>query len=174
MMQSSGAMVGIATVLMAMSPGPAHALECLLYDIRASYWFHEEADETFVLVFGDFSKLQQPGTKTAALLEIRPAVDAEIWTATFTGFSASGRASDQPFEAQVTLVFPDYGVVAGGSDTAGEVDRLVDQTGLVWLKKTDDDYQLTADLCWPLIDADPESVGPALDCLAGRNCPKPG
>ncbi len=96
----------------------------------------------------------------------------EIWKAEFQGFKASRKAFDQPFETEVTLTFPDYSFLGGGSDSARMVDRLVGQTGLTWLEKASEGYELTAKDCWPMIDTDPQSVKSALRCLNGGYCPK--
>jgi hypothetical protein len=169
-----GLQAGGAAFAMALQPGAAAALSCAEYSIRGAYWYHEESPKTFVLVQGAFSDLtlvEASATETT-YQEIRPG--QAVYSARFQGFRASRRAFDQPFETEVTLVFPDFSMIGGGYDSAAAVNWLPEQSGLVWLTQTEAGYSLTAELCAPVIDSDPESVKPALQCLRGGYCPKPG
>lgn len=163
---------GLMAVGMAFAPLGAAALSCLEYSIRNAYWYHHERPETYVLVHGSFSGLEQVDAAGQDLTGVFAAAEAEVWTARFTGFKASNQAFDQPFEAEVTLVFPDFSMIGGGTDSAEAVKWLPGQTGLVWLQRTDAGFRLTAEPCASMIDRDPASVKPALNCLAGRHCPK--
>lgn len=153
-------------VLAGLTPLPALALSCAEYSIRDSYWYRDAQAASYVLVLGSLSDL----VRTSAT----GPNGAEVWTARFQGHKASTRAFDQPFEAEVRLVFPDFSLIGGGYDTAAAAEWLPGQTGLIWLKLTDGGHELTAELCQPLVDTDPASIKPALNCLAGRWCPKPG
>jgi hypothetical protein len=161
------ATVGLVAVLLAQGAGPAVALSCEIYDIRTAFWSYQEAEETYLLVQGAF-------------FDIRPASPgdsgrADTFSTRFTGNKASGGGFDQPFETEVTLFFSDDTEIAGAEYNSADLAlRFGGQAGLVWLEQTERGYEAQYGLCWPFIDSDPESVGPVLDCLAGRNCPKPG
>lgn len=166
-------MPAVAAALMMALPAPAIALECLVPSIPRDYWWYKEQPETYVLALGGFSDLKRSHKADLGDVQVAPALDFEVWTARFTGFRASRRAFDKPFEAEVTLIFPDYSVIGGGYDTSAEVERLLGKNGLVWLKQTENGYQASSGMCSEVIDTDPASVKPALRCLRGGFCPKP-
>lgn len=163
--------VTIAAALVAV-PLPAASLECDEYSIQSSYWWHKEQAEVYILANGSFTQLKR--IKTVASRSTADAFEPgrAIYSARFEGFRASRRAFDQPFTAEVTLVFPDYSFIGGGYDTSSYAERLAGTSGLVWLQEDGSGYQVTADLCTPLIDTDPASVKPALRCLRGGQCQK--
>lgn len=152
---------------------PANALECLIYSISREYWWRKESAETFVLAQGEFTDIKRSHDEVTVAPEVGLNAEYEVWTAQFRGFLASSKAFDRPFEARVTLIFPDYSFVGGGSDTSFEIELLPGKTGLVWLLQTPDGYQATSGLCASIIDTDPANVKPALRCLRGGFCPKP-
>jgi hypothetical protein len=160
-------------VPLALASGMAAALSCADYSIRDAYWTHEASPETYLLVQGSFTNLTLVEAVATAETDQGIAPGKTTYAARFTGFKPSARAFDQPFEAEVTLVFPDFSMIGGGYDSALAVDGLPGLNGLVWLRDTGAGYALTAELCAPLIDTDPGSVKPALRCLAGGYCPKP-
>lgn len=165
---------GIAALTVMLHPGAALALSCEAYSIRNAYWFHVDRAETYVLVQGAFADLklvEKIASKTTADA-IEPG--RTVYSARFEGFGASPRAFDQPFTAEVTLVFPDFSFIGGGYDTAAAAEGLAGTSGLVWLQESGSGYQAAAELCLPLIDSDPASVKPALRCLSGRSCPRSG
>lgn len=161
----------IAAALVAV-PLPAAALECDEYSIQSTYWWYKERAEVYVLAQGAFTdlKLIKAVRSRATANEFEPG--QEIYSARFEGFRASRRAFDQPFTAEVTLVFPDFSFIGGGYDTSAAAERLAGVSGLVWLQQDGSRYQLSAELCLPVIDTDPASVKPALRCLRGGHCPK--
>lgn len=165
--------MAVVATMAATLPQPVKALECLIPSIQRDYWWHKERPETYVLVLGHFSDLKRSDKSHAGDVDASPARDYGVWTAQFTGFRASRRAFDQPFAAEVTLIFPDFSFIAGGNDTSGEVERLPGRIGLVWLKQVEDGYQARSGLCAEVIDIDPAHVKPALRCLRGGYCPKP-
>lgn len=165
------ALVGIVMLL---TPGTALALTCEQYSIRNAYWLYSDRAETFVLAQGAFTEL-----KLVEKVATRSTADATepgrtVYSARFEGFRASRRAFDQPFTAEVTLVFRDFSFIGGGYDTAAAAEGLAGTFGLVWLQENGSGYQVAADLCLPLIDTDPASVKPALRCLSGGYCPRSG
>lgn len=165
---------GLAVLVLSMAPGAALALSCEAYSITNAYWFHADRAETYVLVQGAFADLklvEKVASKTTADA-IEPG--RTVYSARFEGFGASARAFDQPFSAEVTLVFPDFSLIGGGYDTAAAAEGLAGTSGLVWLQEGGSGYQAAVELCQPLIDTDPASVKPALRCLAGRYCPRSG
>jgi hypothetical protein len=163
--------VTIAAALVAV-PLPAAAFECSEYSIQSSYWWHKEQAQVYVLANGGFTDLKRIKTVASRTTQDAFKPGRAIYSARFEGFRASLRAFDQPFTAQVTLVFPDYSFIGGGYDTSSYAGRLAGSSGLVWLQEDGSGYQVTADLCLPLIDTDPASVKPALRCLRGGHCPK--
>jgi hypothetical protein len=169
-----GSAVGLLAAMVAKAIGPAAALSCDDHDVRKAYWEHQEARESYLLVHGTLSNLRRTEAEGVNLPPIPLARGVEVWSADIKGFRASPQAFDQPFEAEVTLIFPDYRGIGGGTDTAHAVNWLPGETGLVWLRNSENGYQLMAGLCRPLIDTDPESMIPALDCVNGHNCPRPG
>jgi hypothetical protein len=168
-----GLAICVATAT-ALAPTQPLALSCNEYSIRHAYWSYQEATETYMLVLGSFADPRPafPGDNSRA----------DIFIARFIGQKASRRGFDQPFETDVTLFLPDL-TIAFEADEAGNlisdydpaeyVKKLMGEAGLIWLEQTAEGYQAEHGLCWPLIDSDPESVQPALDCLAGRSCPIP-
>jgi hypothetical protein len=146
-------------------PDAARALACEEYSIRAAYWRHQQSADRYVLVLGQFSDLTFKRHDRAK--------DRVVWTARFTGHSASARAFDRPFAAQVTVIDNLYSAIDGG---APPIDRLSvtleSLRGLVFLKETASGYVVATELCVPLVDTDPAHVRPALACLAGRRCPR--
>ncbi len=157
-------MRGLLLLLLAL-PAPAAALSCLPWDIRAAYWRHADAAETYVLALGRFSALREPFHDRAK--------DVVIWQATFTGHRASARAFDRPFTAEVTIEDRLFTGIAGGERLPGELARgLPGLTGLVFLRQTPGGYVVTTALCEPVVDTDPTHVRPALDCLNRRSCPR--
>jgi hypothetical protein len=166
-------MIAVAAALTLALSLPASALECLVPSIQRDYWGHKERPETYVLALGGFSDLKLSREGNLGDIDMAPALDFEVWTARFTGFRASRRAFDKPFETEVTLVFPDYSVIGGGYDSSGEVERLPGKTGLVWLMQMPDGYRAVSYLCGEVIDTDPANVKPALRCLRGGYCPNP-
>jgi hypothetical protein len=163
---------GLAGLAMMLAPGAAQALSCLEYSIQGAYWDHQARGETYILAEGAFSDLRKTDAAGVDLSAVFGGATAEVWAASFTGFTASTRAFDQPFAAEVVLILPDYSLIGGGYDSAAAVDGLAGQSGLVWLQDTGDEYRLVAELCAPLIDTDPASLDPALRCLAGGYCPQ--
>jgi hypothetical protein len=163
--------VTIAAAIVAV-PLPAAALECLEYSVQSSYWWHKEQPETYILANGLFTDVKRMKTVASRTTADAFVPGRAIYSAKFEGFRASRRAFDQPFTAEVTLVFPDYSFMGGGYDTSSYLERLPGSSGLVWLQEDGSRYQVTADLCMPLIDTDPASVKPALRCLRGGHCPK--
>lgn len=165
--------MAVIAALAATLPLPVSALECLIPSIQRDYWWYEEQPGTYVLALGELSDLKRSDKARVGDVKVAPALDFEVWTARFTGFRASRRAFDQPFETEVTLIFPDFSVIAGGYDTSAEVERLPGKTGLVWLMQVKDGFRAMSGLCSEVIDPDPANVKPALRCLRGSYCPKP-
>ena len=163
---------GTVALFASLLPGAAEALSCDEASVRDLYWYHEEQADSYVLVHGEFIEFQQTDVYTVDSDDIWEPTRFEVWRATFRGFSASQRAFDRAFEAEVTLTFPDNSFIAGASSPEDILRWLPDEVGLVWLQKTTTGYELTAGLCSQLIDTDPASIRPALNCLAGRWCPK--
>lgn len=163
----------IAGMIAAVLPMQVNALECLIPTIQREYWSHKAAPDTYVLALGEFLDLKQIRQPKLVDVQVAPALDYEVWVARFKGHRASRHAFDQPFETEVTLIFPDFSVIAGGSDTSGQVERMSGKGGLVWLMESSDGYRAIAGLCSDLIDTDPADVKPALRCLRGGVCPKP-
>lgn len=165
---------GIAVAVLAcLASQPLWALDCVTQTIQETYWAHEEARDTYMLVYGSFAEL-----KMVDRLAMDPATEPnataiEIWTATFEGNRASRRAFDQPFAAKVMLILPDYSKFEGAGAPADEVRWIEDRNGLVWLKQTDAGLEVRSSICGSVIDADPAHVKPALRCLRGGYCPKP-
>jgi hypothetical protein len=158
----SGSILMLATLL----PREAAALDCVVYDIKTAY--HEFADnpESYLLVFGRMENLRPafPGDTRRA----------DDYAARFTGFTASPRAFDRPFQADVAVDFSQLSLLTGETGLAPEAAAEVDgQDGLIWLEVTDTGYRARYNLCWPLVDTDPASVKPALRCLRGGHCPTP-
>lgn len=164
--------IAVLAVLALMLPQVASALECLIPSIQRDYWWHKERPETYVLALGGFTELRRAPKAGVSHAEVDLQAKIKVWTARFSGFTASRHAFDQPFETEAILVFPNYSFIAGGADTAAEVRTLPTQTGLVWLMKTERGYQATSGLCQGIVDTDPANVKPALRCLRGGHCPK--
>jgi hypothetical protein len=145
---------------------PAFALLCEENSIQADFWAHQARPDTYVLVKGRFTEL--------AFKRHEKAKDRVIWTAVFVGHSASSRAFDQPFSGKVTITDNLFSLIGGSSP---QPDRLAVNLekleGLVFLKKVSGGYAISTELCHPMIDTDPADVRLALNCLAGRRCPKP-
>ena len=164
-------MMALAALFLSLPQG-AVALQCVPTTVSQDYWWHQESEETFVLVHGAFSglDLREAAETSYGDEEMRPG--RAVYSARFEGFLPSQRAFDQPFATDVTLVFPDYSHIGGGSDTARAAETLPGQVGLVWLMQTDQGYEVTHGICSGIIDTDPASVKPALRCLRGGFCPK--
>ncbi len=160
-------------VLAGLLPGPAAALSCAEYSVTDTYWYHTDRPETFVLALGTFQDFQLIKATSAKALPQDASQGHSVYSARFEGFRASANAFDQPFSTEVTLAFPDFSAIGGGSDTAELAIMLPGMTGLVWLMETSRGYEATVELCTIFIDPDPASVKPALDCLGGRHCPRP-
>lgn len=154
--------------------GPVCALECLVPSVERDYWWYQKQPETYVLAHGGFTDLKKADRARVGPINVAPALAYEVWTGRFVGFLASRRAFDKPFETEVTLIFPDYSVIGGGSDTSVEVEYIAERTGLVWLMKTEGGYQARASICSGVVDTDAEHVKPALRCLRNGYCPKSG
>lgn len=161
----------LAGLAMALVPGSAVALSCEEYSIESAYWYHARQEASYVLALGAFGELTLIERVATRDTGDDYQAGVTVYSARFEGFTASRRAFDQPFEAEVRLVFPDFSIFGGGHDSAAAAESLAGITGLVWLQKTEAGYQLTADLCAPQIDGDPASVKPALRCLRGGSCP---
>ncbi len=160
-------------MLVALLPLRGMALECSDYSIRASYWSFKALPDTYQLVLGEFSNLRKVVEQEAVVETGGGIKDGfEIWEGKIKGFTASRSAFDQPFEAIVTLEFPEEYLMGGSLPSSGELESLRDVTGLVWLKETEAGYSLTSGLCWPMIDPDPASVKKVLRCMNGGYCPK--
>jgi hypothetical protein len=160
------AAAGFLVALVALSPVPAVALSCSEYSIRAAYWSYEWRDEPYLLAYGSFSEIRRafPGDRKRA----------HIFQARFSGHTASRRAFDQEFKAQVLLDFREAAMITGDPGLPeGLSKHFSGETGLIWLEKTLEGYSARHNLCWPLVDTDPASVKPALQCLRGGHCPKP-
>jgi len=156
----------LAAAMLALPSSQAAALSCMKYDIRQAWWAHVDAPQTYVLVRGSFSDLRDPHHDRAN--------DQVIWRATFAGMKASARAFDQPFAAEVTITHHLFSVIAGGDGSPDALGQgLPGVEGLVFLRKTAGGHAIDTALCVPIIDTDPANVGPALDCLNGRRCPRP-
>ena len=165
-----------ATILCGMSldAPAAHALSCEAPSVVADYWRYQERDQTYLPVWGKFTTISQSGKGKADRSLLGAESKFSVYTATFTGFRASGKGFDEPFQTEVILVFPDFSMIGGGYDTADAVEMLPGREGLVWPMQTDAGYQVTAELCSQLIDTDPAHRKQLLKCLGGRSCPKPG
>lgn len=164
-------MIAIAAAMLL--PLPAAALECdYNYSIQRDYWWHKDQPETYVLVLGRFSNLDLIESfktrETAEGIE----TGRQVFQADFAGFKASRRAFDQPFSTRVTLVFPDWSILGGGSDSSWMAEELPEKAGLVWLMQTQVGYEITVGPCDSVIDTEPARVKPALRCLRGGYCPK--
>jgi hypothetical protein len=156
----------IAAAMLALTGSQAAALSCMPFGIRDAYWRHADAPENYVLVHGRFSVLRDGRHDTAQ--------DQVIWKATFTGMSASARAFDQPFSAEVTITDHLFTGIAGGDYPPDALAKgLPGLEGLVFLRETADGAAIETALCQPIIDTEPADIGPALDCLNHRNCPRP-
>ncbi len=164
-------MAFLATALI-VTTQPVAALECQYGTVSSDYWWHKARSETYVLVWGGFFDLGKSQADAVNPGNVEFGAEVEVWTATFKGFRASRRAFDQPFETEVTLVFPDFSFIGGGHNTAGDAERLPGKTGLVWLEQTEDGYRVISELCASVIDTNAENVKPALRCLRGGYCPK--
>ena len=166
----------LATTLcgMFLAASAAQAMICEPQSVVADFWRYQERAEAYLPVWGKFTKISQSGKGKADLSTLGAETKFSVYTATFTGFRATGTGFDDPFETEVTLVFPDFSMIGGGYDTADAVDQLPGLEGLVWLMQTGDGYQVTAELCSLLIDTDPAHQKPLLQCLDGGDCPKPG
>ena len=160
-------LAGTVLVLAALLPLPALALSCVEYTIRGAFWSYQHREETYLLVRGEF-------------LDVRPAFPgdkarADWFRARVSGHTASRKAFDQPFEAEVMADFSHItnftGDIRLSAERASEVAGMV---GLIWLRKTETGYEAEDSLCWPLVDTDPANVEPALQCLSGGYCPGPG
>jgi hypothetical protein len=163
---------GSVLVLAALLPIEAAALslECAEYDIRTAFWEYQNDEETYLLVQGEF-------------LDVKPAFpddlsQADKFQARFSGYRASRRAFDRPFEADVILDFSFVAVFLEDPPSANDIARLASEVsevkglnGLIWLVQTEAGYKAREGWCWPLIDTDPASVNPALQCLRGGICP---
>jgi hypothetical protein len=151
---------------LAVAPGLARALACEEYSIQTAYWWHQESADRYVLALGQFSDL--------TFQRHDKAKDRVIWTARFTGHTASSRAFDKPFEAQVTITDNLYSAIEGSTPPIDRLSiNLEKLRGLVFLKETAAGYTVATELCDPMIDTEPSHVRQALACLAGRRCPKP-
>jgi hypothetical protein len=158
-----GAVLALA---LALAAGPAAALSCLEPDARGTFWQHQDRPETFVAALGRFDDLRR--------LSLDRKADRELWRARFVGHTASARAFDRPFAAEVTIEQPLWTLIAGGGIEPGSLARwLPGATGIVYLQRDGTGYRLTAELCRGLLDTDPASIRPTLACLAGRHCPRP-
>jgi hypothetical protein len=171
MMRGQVAAVLVASFALA---GPVSALECLVPSVERDYWWYQEQPGAFTLVYGQFSNLQ-----LIESVETRETSDGFqagrlVFRADFTGFKPSRRAFDQPFSTRVTLVFPDESFIGGGFDTSGHAEALPQKVGLVWLQQTASGYEASASSCSDIVDTDRASIKPALRCLRGSYCPKPG
>ena len=152
--------------LMALTAGPAAALSCVVYDIRAAFWQHQDRPEVFILAHGSFGPLDQRRYDKTN--------DTVIWRAIFTGHQAGSRAFDQPFSVKVTINNRLFTGIAGGeTDPDALASWLPGQTGLVFLRQAEGGLALDIALCEPAIDTDPANVRRALDCLNRRRCPRP-
>jgi hypothetical protein len=163
------ALVGWALI----APQTASALDCEVPTVQEQYWWFKEQPETYILAHGSFSDLSLQETLKSTSTDDFDPLSFEIWTARFEGNLASARAFDQPFETEVTLVLPDYSHIEGAGSPTGEVNWLEGKSGLAWMEKTDTGYRIESWLCYSILEIDPSHVEPALDCLSGRNCPKP-
>lgn len=156
----------VGAVVTALAPLQAAALSCMESSPRHAYWSQQESTDRYLLVHGAF-------------FDIRPAFPdnkkrADEFFAEFKGNKASRKAFDQPFETKVTLIFPDFTGIAGADyNSADGALGWSGEVGLIWLKQTETGYEAIYDPCGGFIDVDPENIGPALDCLNGRRCPKP-
>lgn len=156
----------LALILALALPGPVLALSCQEPDIHRSWWQHADAPETYVLALGAFTDLRDPDYDMDA--------DTVTWQATFAGHTASARGFDQPFATSVTIRDRLFSQIAGAGGDPLRLGRgLPGLTGLVFLRQTADGHALDTALCVPVIDTDPAHVGPALECLNGRRCPRP-
>ena len=166
------AAAGLLGGFLAVTSTPAAALECVYGSIQEEFWRAEKSSATYTLVSGRFSNLQL--VESIKTKETSDGFQAgrQVFIADFTGFKPSRTAFDQPFSAQVRLVFPDESFIGGGHDTSGEAERLPDQVGLVWLLHTEAGYQASASSCSGIMDTEPSHVKPLLRCLRGGYCPK--
>ena len=154
-------------MLAALLPLQALALSCAEYTIRGAFWSYQHREETYVLVRGEFLEVQPafPGDKARA----------DWFRARVSGHTASRKAFDQPFEAEVMADFSDATMITGDIGLSAErASKLAGTVGLIWLCKTETGYEAQDSLCWPLVDTDPANVKPALRCLRGGYCPRPG
>jgi hypothetical protein len=155
-----------AAAMLMLPASQAAALSCIAYDIREAFWRHADAPDTYLLAHGRFSELRDPFHDTQN--------DQVIWQATFVGNSASRRAFDQPFSAEVTITNRLFTGIAGGESTPdGLAQGLPGLEGLVFLRETLGGYVIETALCEPVIDTDPANVPRALDCLNGHRCARP-
>ena len=160
-------LAGSALVLAALLPLKAVALDCVEYSIRRAFWSYQHREGTYLLVRGEF-------------LDVRPAFPgdkarADWFRARVSGHTASRKAFDLPLKADVMLNFTDVTMITGDIGLSAErASELAGTVGLIWLRKTETGYEAEDSLCWPLIDTDPASVKPALRCLRGGYCPRPG
>ena len=159
-------LAGPVLVLAALLPLQAVALSCVEYSIRGAFWSHQHREGTYLLVRGEFLDIRPafPGDKTRA----------DWFRVRVSGHTASRKAFDQPFEADVMADFSDATVITGDIRLSAErASELAGMVGLIWLRKTETGYEAKDSLCWPLVDTDPASVKPALRCLRGSYCPRP-
>jgi len=152
---------------------PALALECDLQSVQSDYWWHKKSPDTYILVHGAFANLKLVEAIETADVGEDIRIGREVYSARFEGFRASRRAFNQPFSTDVTLIFTDFGFLGGGYDSAWMAEKLPGKTGLVWLKETEQGYEVEPGPCdGSVVDTDPANVKPALRCLRGGYCPK--
>jgi hypothetical protein len=155
----------LAGVAMLLSASQVQALSCEEYSITAAYWRHADAPETYVLVHGTFADPRD--------VRHDAALDLVTWHARFSGNRASARAFDQPFSADVRVVHRLHSAIFGTESDPESAGRgLRGETGLVFLRKTADGYEVETALCVPLVDTDRSNIRRALNCLNGRHCPR--
>ena len=153
---------------------PALALECdYNYSIQQDYWWHKQSPDSYIMVQGGFFDIKLVEAIEYAEIGEKVQTGREVYSARFEGFRASRRAFDQPFSTMVKLVFPDFGFLGGGSDSAWMAEKLPGSTGLVWLMETSEGYEVMPGPCdGGVVDTDPANVKPMLRCLRGGYCPK--
>jgi hypothetical protein len=162
----------LGAAVLAAKPYPAQALECELSSIQREYWWHKEQLETYVLAYGslvDIESVDDDTKSTSGGTETK----GRTSSARFVGYLASRNAFDQPFEADVTLIFDDFYMFgADASDMARYLEGLSGTVGLVWMKDTSSGYEIDDELCADMVNTDAAQIKPALRCLSGRYCPE--
>ena len=101
----------IAAAALALPAQPAAALACQVYDLRAAFWRHVDAPDTYLLVYGGFSDMHDPRHDKAA--------DTVTWQATFTGMARAVALENGPHGITCNCIGP--GWIKTGSSSSREV-----------------------------------------------------